>query len=59
MQADEHAMAMVEHAVVDFYCRTFHSYFGRPPVPPIRLPSVSLQRDGPASFYGSLFAGPT
>lgn len=56
--SDEHAMAVMEHNVVEFYCQTFHRCFGLPPVPPIRLPAVSLRRDGPASFYGSLFAGP-
>lgn len=57
-RSDEHAMGVLEHTVVQFYCTTFHSYFGRPPVPPIRLPAASLRRDRPASIYGSLFAGP-
>lgn len=52
---DEHSMIVLENVVVREYCNRFLRQFGRPPIPPVRLPFESLRRKAPASFYAALF----
>ena len=51
-------MMVLEDSVVKEYSTRFLRQFGRPPIPPVRLPFISVSRKSPASFYGALFSAP-
>ena len=49
-------MMVLEEIILKEYCSRFLQQFGRPPIPPVRLPFVSTSRKSPASFYRGLYS---